>query len=94
MFSVLFPLFNSLFTQVFKGVTCKGGSDESFFASEGVVAARITAGFGGEEKSSLFPLHAFIPLLKCSGLCLDARCSYPSTIFFCYLWTSSFMFAT
>jgi hypothetical protein len=27
-------------------------------------------------------------------LCLDARCSYPSTIFFCYLWTSSFMFAT
>jgi len=47
----------------------------------GVVAARIAIGFGGEEKSSLFPLHAFIPLLKCSGLYVDARRSYPSTIF-------------
>jgi len=38
--------------------------DESFFARGGAAAARVVAGFGGEEKSSLFPLYGFIPLLK------------------------------
>jgi len=80
MFSVLFPLFNYLLTQVFKGVTCKGGLDRSFFV-RGAAAARVAAGFGREENTSLFPLHAFIPLLKYGGLCLDVGCSYPSTSF-------------
>ena len=46
----------------------------------GVVVAGVLIGFGGEEKSFIFSLYAFIPLLKC-GVCLDARCSYPSTFF-------------
>jgi hypothetical protein len=56
-----------------------GGLDESFFARGRVVAARVAAGFGGEEKSSFFPLHAFIPLSKRGELCLDDGCSYLST---------------
>jgi hypothetical protein len=37
-----------------------------------LAAARVAAGFEGEEKSSLFPLHVFIPPLKYGGLCLGA----------------------
>jgi len=39
---------------------------------KGLVAARVAAGFEGEEKSFLFSLHVFIPPLKCDGLCLGA----------------------
>lgn len=60
MFSILFPFSNSLLTQAFKGVTCKGGLDGVSLQEE-AVAARVAVGFGGEKKSSFFPLLAFIP---------------------------------
>jgi len=61
-------------------VTCKGGLD-GVSLQEGVATAKVTAGFGGDEKSSFFPLHVFIPSLKYGGLCLGVRCSYLCSFF-------------
>jgi hypothetical protein len=44
-----------------------------FLHKRGVIATRVAAGFEGEEKSSFFPLHVFIPLFKCGELCFDAE---------------------
>jgi len=66
--------------------------DESFFVRGGVAAARVVAGFGGEENSSIFPLYACIPLIKYGGLCLDVGCSYPSTLFWLSLEQFSHVF--
>ena len=56
-----------------------------FLCKRGTAAAKVTTSFGGEKKNHLFPLNAFIPLLKCGGLCLDVGCSYPSTLFWLIL---------
>jgi hypothetical protein len=61
-------------------LTCRGGLDKTFFAKGGLLKSGLLPVLR-ERKSHLFPLHAFIPLLKCGGLCLDARCSYPNTFF-------------
>jgi hypothetical protein len=74
-----------------KEVTCKGGLDEVSL-QEGAAAARVDVDFGGEEKSSFFPLHVFITPLKCGGLCLGVLI-LALFIFFCYPWVGSPMFS-
>ena len=89
MFLVLFPLFNSLLTQVFKGVTCKGGLDRDFFARGGFVA-RFAASFGGEENPSLFLSMYLYPLLNVVG-CVWV---FLSLLPLYYPWVGSLMFST
>ena len=52
-----------------------------FFVRGGATIARVVVGFGGKEKSFIFPLLAFILPLKCDGLCLGIGCSYPCSLF-------------
>jgi hypothetical protein len=92
MFLVLFPLFNSLRTQVFKGVACKGGLDGSFFALLGAVTARVAVGFEGEEKSSFF-LFMYLYSSNMVG-CVWMLDVLILTPLFGYPYIGSFMFST